>query len=547
MATLAAERRAIVIEQTANERIAPRAQDTPRIRARASDNRILSLPPRERKATAPPVALVIFGASGDLTRRKLAPALFNLFRAGRLSEHFAIMGVSRSPLTDAGFREAARQGVLDYSGNPQIAEDVWRDFSAAIHYEHGDFDDPATYQKLRERLEALDRERGTGGNRLFYLATPPELFPVITAQLGAARLNRPPNDRTFVRLVVEKPFGTDLASAQRLNRDVQKVFRESQVYRIDHYLAKETVQNILALRLANGIFEPIWNHKYIDHVQLTVSESIGVEGRGGHYEQTGAFRDMVENHMLQLLSIIAMEPPVAFEAEPLRDEKLKVLKALRRIPPEQSSELTLRGQYNAGIIDGRPTPGYRGEEKVAPDSLTETFVVAKLHIDNWRWSGTPFYLRHGKRLPRRVTEVAIQFKPAPQAFFQGGEQMEPNVLAIRIQPDEGISLRFAAKVPGPTMELQEVDMNFLYGNSFGPNAVEQTDAYARLLLDGMVGDRTLFTRADEVEEAWIWAEDILRGWDERPDNVQPYTAGSWGPAWADAFIERDGRRWRTLD
>jgi glucose-6-phosphate 1-dehydrogenase len=536
----------MVLDQLTTERTALRGPDTPQIRARPAECiRPLVRPPRER--STPPVVLVIFGASGDLTHRKLTPALFDLFRAGLLSRHFVILGVARSPRTDQAFRDAARQGVLDHSGKLDFAEDTWHDFSAALHSAHGAFDDPATYRVLRERLEAFDREWGTSGNRLFYLATPPELFPVITAQLSAAKLNRPPNDRSFVRLVVEKPFGTDLGSAQRLNRDVQKVFRESQVYRIDHYLGKETVQNILAFRLANGIFEPIWNHNYVDHVQITVAESIGVDRRAGYYDQTGAFRDMVENHMLQLLSIVAMEPPVVFEAEPLRDEKLKVLKALRRIRPEQTGELTLRGQYAAGAIDDRPVAGYRGEDRVAPDSVTETFAVAKLHIDNWRWAGTPFYLRHGKRLAKRVTEVAIQFKPAPQTFFPGGERLEPNVLTMRIQPDEGISLRFAAKVPGPTMQLQEVDMNFLYGSSFGPQSVEQTDAYARLLLDAMLGDRTLFTRADEVEQAWVWAEDILQGWAERPDNVHLYPAGSWGPSWADALIERDGRRWRAFD
>jgi glucose-6-phosphate 1-dehydrogenase len=348
-----------------------------------------------------------------------------------------------------------------------------------------------------------------------------------------------------VRIVVEKPFGTDLASARQLNRQVQEVFEESQVYRIDHYLGKETVQNILAFRLANGIFEPIWNRNYIDHVQITVAESDGVGRRGGYYDQVGAFRDMVVNHMLQLLSVVAMEPPVVFEAEPVRDEKLKVLKALRRIPAEQTGELTLRGQYTAGVIDGKPVSGYRGEEKVAPDSWTETFVVARLEIDNWRWAGAPFYLRHGKRLARRITEIAIQFKRPPQTFFPGAEQLEPNVLAIRIQPDEGISLRFAAKAPGATMQVQEVDMNFLYRGAFGK--ADQVDAYERLLLDAMLGDRTLFTRADEVEQAWIWADDILRGFAIRRQDVHFYPAGTWGPKWADAFIERDGRHWRKYD
>lgn len=495
---------------------------------------------------APPVALVIFGASGDLTHRKLLPALFDLFQAGLLSKNSAVFGFARSPLTDDDFRDLAHKGIQRYSRNPPVSDKGWSDFSALLHYRHGQFDDPASYRQLKEELATLDHDRGTGANRLFYLATPPELFPIITRQLGEASMNRPRHDSSFVRMVIEKPFGTSLDTARALNKDILGVFRESQVYRIDHYLGKETVQNILAFRLANGIFEPIWNRNYIDHVQLTVAENIGVDRRGGYYEDTGAFRDVVENHMLQLLAIIAMEPPVTFEAEPVRDEKLKVLKALRRIPPEQVGEYTLRGQYTAGQVDGSAVSGYRGEEKVAPNSWTETFVVAKVYVDNWRWAGTPFFLRHGKRLPKRVTEIAIQFKRAPQMFFAGEERLEPNVLAMRIQPDEGISLRFAAKVPGPTMRLQEVEMNFLYGSSFGPKESEQADAYERLLLDAMLGDRTLFTRADEVEEAWVWAADILHGWADRPNNVHFYQGGTWGPTWADAFIERDGRQWRKF-
>jgi glucose-6-phosphate 1-dehydrogenase len=494
---------------------------------------------------APPVAIVIFGASGDLTHRKLIPALFDLFQAGLLSKGIAVVGFSRSPLTDEQFRKSAHAGIQEYAPTTGLTQAAWDEFSAGLYYQQGQFDDLDSYEVLRERLQALDGERGTGGNRIFYLATPPELFQIITDRVGEARLQQRRHEDHFVRVVFEKPFGTSLESAQELNRTIQKVFRESQVYRIDHYLGKETVQNILAFRLANGLFEPIWNRNYVDHVQLTVAESVGVERRGGYYDQIGAFRDVVENHMLQLLSIVAMEPPVVFDAEPVRDEKLKVLKALRRIPPEQAGELTLRGQYTAGVIDGKPVSSYRGEEKVAPDSLTETFVVAKVYVDNWRWAGTPFYLRHGKRMPKRLTELAIQFKRAPQMFFAGEERLEPNVLAMRIQPDEGISLRFAAKVPGPTMRLQEVDMNFQYGSSFGPT-VDQADAYERLLLDAMLGDRTLFTRADEVEQAWVWAEDILEGWSQRPSGIQFYPAGSWGPPWADAFIERDGRQWRKF-
>ena len=493
---------------------------------------------------APPCAIVIFGASGDLTHRKLIPALFDLFQAGLVTRNFAVVGFSRSPLSDDDFRRTARDGLEQHASGTVISKDAWEQFSSSLHYVSGQFNEPASYQQLRERLEKIDATHGTQGNRVFYLATPPELFKEISAQLGAAGLDKRHNGNSFVRLVIEKPFGVDLDTARDLNQCVQAVFKESQIFRIDHYLGKETVQNILAFRLANGIFEPIWNRNFVDHVQLTVAETVGVERRGGYYDQIGAFRDVVENHMLQLLSIIAMEPPVVFEAEPVRDEKLKVLKALRRIPPEQTGEFTLRGQYTAGKISGKPVASYRGEEKVAPDSWTETFVVMRLQIDNWRWAGTPFYLRHGKRLPTRATEIAIQFKRAPQMFFPGEELLEPNVLAMRIQPDEGISLRFGAKVPGPTMQLQEVDMNFLYGSSFGP--VTQSDAYERLLLDAMLGDRTLFTRADEVEQAWAWAEDIQEGWSERPNNVHFYPAGTWGPAWADAFIERDGRQWRRL-
>jgi glucose-6-phosphate 1-dehydrogenase len=493
---------------------------------------------------APPCAIVIFGASGDLTHRKLIPALFDLFQAGLLSRGFAVMGFSRSQLADEDFRRTAREGFESYTSGG-IPDRKWEEFASTLHYMSGQFDEPASYQTLRQRLEKIDAAHGTQGNRIFYLATPPELFQTITAQLGDANMQQRLDDNTFVRVVIEKPFGINLDTARALNHAVQSVFRESQVYRIDHYLGKETVQNILAFRLANGIFEPIWNRNFVDHVQLTVAETVGVERRGGYYDEIGAFRDVVESHLLQLLSIVAMEPPVVFEAEPVRDEKLKVLKALRRIPPEQAGEFTLRGQYTAGKIDGQPVASYRGEEKVAPDSWTETFVVMRVQIDNWRWAGTPFYLRHGKRLPSRATEIAIQFKRAPQMFFPGEERLEANVLAMRIQPDEGISLRFGAKVPGPTMQLQEVDMNFLYGSSFGVKAME-SDAYERLLLDAMLGDRTLFTRADEVEQAWAWAEDIQEGWRGRPNNVQFYPAGTWGPTWADSFIERDGRQWRRL-
>jgi glucose-6-phosphate 1-dehydrogenase len=490
---------------------------------------------------AKPHVIVLFGATGDLARRKLLPGLLHLFQAGML-DNTRIVGSSLDDLDDKEFVEFAQGACEEFRKD----DSRWDEFKSCLHYMSGQFDDPSSYQMLRQRLEKIDAAHGTQGNRLFYLATPPELFKTIVGQLGDSGLNRSSAETGFARLVIEKPFGVDLASARVLNENVQSAFRESQVYRIDHYLGKETVQNILAFRLANGIFEPIWNRNFIDHVQITVAETVGVERRGGYYDEIGAFRDVVENHMLQLLSIVGMEPPVVFEAEPVRDEKLKVIKALRRIPPEQTGEFTLRGQYTSGKIDGQSVSSYRGEEKVAPDSWTETFVVMRVQIDNWRWAGTPFYLRHGKRLPKRSTEIAIQFKRAPQMFFPGEERLDANVLAMRIQPDEGISLRFGAKRPGPTMQLQEVDMNFMYGSSFGENVGSGSDAYERLLLDAMLGDRTLFTRADEVEQAWRWAEDIQEGWSERPNNVQFYPAGSWGPTWADAFIERDGRQWRRL-
>jgi glucose-6-phosphate 1-dehydrogenase len=487
-------------------------------------------------------ALIIFGVTGDLTNRLVIPSLYNLAAAELLPERFCVVGVARCGMSNEALRESLMKGLHQFATRP-VEDKVANRLLECITSVEADPGDGPSFDRLKEQLERLEAARDIGGNRLFYLATPPDAFAPIVRQLGRLGLLKEDHG-AWRRLVIEKPFGTDLASARALNAELLKILNEHQIYRIDHYLGKETVQNILAFRLANGIFEPIWNRNYIDHVQITVAESDGVGRRGGYYDQVGAFRDMVVNHMLQLLSIVAMEPPVAFEAEPVRDEKLKVLKALRRIPPERTGELTLRGQYTAGIVDGKPVAGYRGEEKVAPDSWTETFVAAKLEIDSWRWAGTPFYLRHGKRLPRRITEIAIQFKRAPQRFFPGAERLDPNVLTIRIQPDEGISLRFAAKAPGATMQLQEVDMNFLYRGAFGKD--DQVDAYERLLLDAMLGDRTLFTRADEVEQAWIWADDILRGFADRRTDVHFYAAGTWGPAWADAFIERDGRHWRNF-
>jgi glucose-6-phosphate 1-dehydrogenase len=486
-----------------------------------------------------PHVAVIYGASGDLTKRKLLPAFWHLWRQHMLPEGFALVGYARSPMTDEAFRAYAFEHIGTYSDQAPSGE-AWDSFMGRLFYYQGGFDEPGAMNEFATYLEKLDGEFGTEGRRFFDAAVPPSVYAEIVHRIGEAGLQKD------AKIVFEKPFGHDLQSAIELNAVIHSVFDESQVFRIDHYLGKETVQNILAFRFANGMFEPIWNRRYIDHVQITVAETDGVGRRGGYYDHVGAFRDMVVNHMLQLVTVIAMEPPVVFEAEAVRDEKLKVLKALKRIPPEQVSERTLRGQYMAGVVDGRPVAGYRGEEHVAPDSWTETFVVARLEIDNWRWADTPFYLRHGKRLARRITEIAIQFKRAPHTFFPGAEQLDPNVLAIRIQPDEGITLRFAAKALGATMQLQEVDMSFLYRGSF-TRGEDQVDAYERLLLDAMLGDRTLFTRADEVEQAWVWADDILQGFAERPHDVHFYAAGSWGPRWADAFIERDGRHWFKFD
>jgi len=491
-----------------------------------------------------PCALVIFGASGDLTKRKLVPALYNLDLEQLLPNSISIVGMARRPISTDEFRSQMREGVNAFSRKRPVDPAAWENFAKHIAYFQGNFDDPAAYRRLGELLDRLDAERGTAGNRLFYLATAPDYFPVILEQLGAAKLNHSLSGG-WVRAVIEKPFGHDLSTARELNRTVHTVFDEDQIYRIDHYLGKETVQNILVFRFANGIFEPLWNRNLIDHVQITVAESVGVEGRGGYYETAGVIRDMIQNHMLQLVSLVAMEPPSAMDADAVRDEKVKVLGSIRSIRPDDVNAMTVRGQYGIGALNGKFVPAYRDEKNVAAASTTETYAAVKLFIDNWRWAGVPFYLRSGKRLPKRLTEIAIQFRQAPLALFgsaMGG--MDPNLLVLRIQPDESISIRFSSKAPGQAINIRPVKMEFDYGTAFG---MEPPEAYERLLLDGMLGDATLFTRADEVETAWARIIPLLEGWKASPPRDFPnYEAGTWGPASADDLMARDGRSWRRL-
>lgn len=503
-------------------------------------------PFREGLRTKPslePCVMVIFGATGDLTHRKLLPALYNLALEHPLPAGFSVVAFARRPYNDDVFREQALDSVNQFSRQKPVNPQVWESFASGIHYLQSSFDDPAGYEQLAALLNKLDQERGTSGNRIFYLSTPPSQYPEIIQHLGAAGLNR--NRKGWTRIIVEKPFGHDLASARELNRQVGKVFREEQIYRIDHYLGKETVQNILVFRLANGIFEPTWNRRYVDHVQITVAENIGIEGRANYYEESGAIRDMVQNHMLQLLTLVAMEPPIAFSADAVRDEKVKVLHALQPLIGRDVITNTVRAQYSAGYVSGQRVPGYTEENGVSPTSKTETFVALKLHIDNWRWAGVPFYLRTGKHLPKRVSEIAIQFKQAPLMLFKESDaqgQVEPNVLILRIQPDEGISLKFGAKVPGTDLQIRAVNMDFFYGSSF---VRQQPEAYERLLLDAMLGDSTLFTRRDEVEAAWTFVQGILDEWAREPrETILTYESGTWGPQAADEFIWHDGFRWR---
>ena len=494
--------------------------------------------------TPEPCTVVIFGATGDLTHRKLVPALYNLQRERLLPPGFSVVGFARRDWSDDFFRDSLLNDAKEFSRSG-IEPALWDSFAQGVSYVQSSFDDPAGYQKLAERLRELDEQRGASGNRLFYLSTPPESYATIIQQLGAAGLARSPGEG-WTRIIIEKPFGRDLGSARALNAEVHKVFDESQVYRIDHYLGKETVQNILVFRFANGIFEPLWDRRYVDHVQITVAETVGLEGRGGYYEHAGAMRDMVQNHLMQLLTLTAMEPPIGYRADAVRDEKVKVLRAIRPIAPEQVEQFTVRGQYGPGTAGGQAVPGYRQEEGVAPDSNTETYVALQFYIDNWRWAGVPFLLRTGKRLPKRVSEIAIQFRSAPLMLFDSGplSDIEPNVLAMQVQPDEGITLRFDSKVPGQVNQIRPVTMDFRYNAAFG---VESPEAYERLLLDAMLGDSTLFTRSDEVEASWSLITPIHQGWAQTAPPAFPnYDAGTWGPKAADALLGKEWRAWRRL-
>ncbi len=505
-----------------------------------------------------PATIVIFGGSGDLSKRKLVPALFELDSEGQLAPGTAIVGYARTGESDETYRAEMRAAVLEFARKKPVDEEKWKAFSSRLFFFRGDLNQTRHFVDLKARLQALEKERGLEGNRVFYLAIPPSMIAAAVRNLGEAGLVyrvrgagpettgafRGADGGPWSRVIVEKPFGRDLATARALNEELAGVFRERQIFRIDHYLGKETTQNILVFRLGNGIFEPLWNRRYVEHVQITVAESIGVETRGRFNEEAGVLRDIIQNHVLQLLCLVAMEPPVAFDPNSVRDEKVKVLKAIQPQTPDEILRDTVRGQYAAGAIDGQPVVAYRQERDVNPMSLRETYAAWKVQIENWRWAGVPFYLRAGKRLAKRVTEIAIQFKTPPISLFRqvGAFRQEPNALILRIQPDEGIALKFGAKEPGPTMKVAPVTMDFRYSEFFGAS---QPEAYERLLMDAMHGDSTLFARRDEVEAAWERVTPLLDVWRENPPLDHPnYEAGTWGPDAAVALLARDGRRWR---
>ncbi len=491
-----------------------------------------------------PCTLVIFGASGDLTKRKLIPAVFDIARQGLLPHGFTIVGVARTPMDDDAFRRYLYEAMKEFGRLGESESVLWDNFARRLFYLSLDPASDTEFSRLKDRLAQLDSAEGSNGNTLFYLSTPPSLYTPLVTRLGVCGLNQPRTATSWVRIIIEKPFGYDLSSARALNSDVLKVFAEEQVYRIDHYLGKETVQNLLVFRFANGIFEPIWNRNYIDHVQITAAETVGVENRGAYYEGAGAMRDMVQNHMLQLLALTAMEPPVLFDARQVREEKQKVFGAIRVMKLEEVGRNSVRGQYIGGVVGGKEVPGYHSEKGVSPTSVTETYVALKFTIDNWRWADVPFYVRSGKRLPKRVTEIAIQFKRTPHRLFVDlpTDRLGSNNIVIRIQPDEGISLKFSSKIPGSSMRTRPVTMDFRYGTSFGGRLA---DAYTRLILDCMLGDATLYARGDSVDAAWSLITPIHEAWSaNRKPGVAGYAAGTWGPKEADEMIQADGRRWR---
>jgi glucose-6-phosphate 1-dehydrogenase len=501
--------------------------------------------PARRSSVSPadPCTIVIFGASGDLSRRKLVPALYGLAAQNCLARRFAIIGFARTPMTDEAFQQSAVDSVKKFADAATLQEEECKEFANALAYVSGEYHHPEAFEKLKNRLEELDRAHKLNGNRLYYLATPPDIYPVIIEQLQKAGLARSSNGKSWVRIIIEKPFGRDLASARKLNQTVLNAFDEPQVYRIDHYLGKDTVQNLLVLRFGNGIFEPLWNRNYVDHVQITAAETLGVEQRAAFYETAGATRDMIQSHVLQLTSFVAMEPPAAFDANAVRNEKIKVLQSIRPFTPESIKSDIVRGQYGPGGQAGNSSllAGYKEEPGVAKTSITETFVAAKLQIDNWRWAGVPFYLRTGKRLPSRVTEIAIQFRRAPHIVFRG-QDLSSNALVLNVQPDEGISISFHAKLPGQEMKLKTVTMEFSYQKEFGAG---ERSAYATLINDCMRGDATLFDRADSVEAAWAIVDPILEYFQSNKPKFPNYAAGSWGPHESDQLLERDGRHWRN--
>lgn len=504
----------------------------------------------ERRAD--PFAMVIVGAHGDLTKRKLLPALYALYLQDLLPKDFAIVGISRTPMSDDEFRNFMSDSLKKYASDLKFEQDTWDRFAGSLYYLPVDVSKQEDVKNLSSKLDELKDKHGTQGHNIFYLSTAPSLYSITVRALAAAGLagKTKPHQAPWPRIIVEKPFGHDLKSAEELDDVIHEYFSEHQVYRIDHYLGKETVQNIMVLRFANGIFEPLWNHKYIEHVQITNAETLGVEDRGPYYEESGALRDMFENHLLQLVSLVGMEPPISMDAESTRDEKAKLLRCLRPVQPEQVEDFVVRGQYGPGYILGQQVPGYRQESRVSPESNTETFVATKLFIDNWRWAGVPFFVRSGKRLAKSITEIAIQFRPAPHRLFKdivGADGLSPNWLVIQVQPDEGISLKFATKQPGQANQIRYLNMDFKYGTAFGTRS---PSAYERLIHDCMLGDPSLFSRSDQVQVAWAFVDPILNKWKELNNGKAPtfpnYAAGSWGPEASDELISSAGFSWRRL-